>query len=75
MLMLPFACKVLRKRTRDLLSRSAPALSHEREFTMPYRTAGMCHVGEPDFYRAVQAVMAHAGVVNLLVRTHTRPQR
>ena len=42
---------------------------------MPYRTAGMCHVGEPDFYRAVQAVMAHAGVVNLLVRTHTRPQR
>lgn len=26
----------------------------------------MCHVGEPAFYRAVQAVMAHAGVVNLL---------
>ena len=68
MLMLPFA-------RMSLTGSSRYFVSHEREFTMPYRTAGMCHVGEPDFYRAVQAVMAHAGVVNLLVRTHTRPQR
>jgi hypothetical protein len=32
----------------------------------------MCHVGDAEFYRVVQALMARASVINLLVRHSPR---